>query len=146
MSDPHSQREHNQDPAAPSLEVRRVEFRSPAIWLAVAPEQWSTICWLATRYGWTLPRPASNRSTSECTFQVRGESAVELFIVLERIRKNYTDRELRAQYFGQRGWKAKLDSLVSFFASGGVAIFVCRLVGQFKDADTSEGTSSEVGD
>ncbi|MGO9463349.1 MAG: hypothetical protein ACLQVF_04200 [Isosphaeraceae bacterium] len=124
-----------EDRSATLFEVDRIELRSPAIWLAVAPDHWSTICWLATRHGWTLPRPASELSLkSEWTFEVRGDSAIKLSVILEIMGKSYTDRFLR-ELFGQSGWKDKLGSLASFFASRGVAIFVCRSKGQFEGAD-----------
>lgn len=113
---------------APLNKVDRVLLRSPAIWLDVAPDHWETICRLAIRHGWTLPRPTSDCSRSEWTFVVGRDSAIELSIALERIRTHYRDRELCEQFFGQRGWKSKLASLASFFASGGVAIFVCHSV------------------
>jgi hypothetical protein len=109
----------------PPLEVDHVVFVGPAIWVAVTPDHWSLICRLATRYGWLLPRSESKLTSEfEWTFAVRDESALELSKVLERIRGDYTDRELFEQFFGQCGWKQKLGSLASFFAGGGAAVFV----------------------
>jgi hypothetical protein len=124
-----------QDRSVTMLEVDRISLRSPAIWIAVSPEHWSMVCFLSTLHGWTLPRPARDlASNAELTFTVRGESATELATVLDIIISRYTDRVLR-ECFGRNGWKAKLGSLASFFASRGAAIFVCHSIVQSEDAD-----------
>jgi hypothetical protein len=121
--------------AVPPLKVDRVVLLGPATWVAFTPDQWTSICNLATRYGWSIPDLGGIAPSGiERAFEVRDELALELARALEGIRRDYTDRELSRQFFGRRGWKQKLGLLASFFACGGAAIFVCHASGSLGTA------------
>jgi hypothetical protein len=79
------QREEDRNVNVPALEVDRVILKGPALWIVVSPDQWSMICRLAMRYGWSMSCSESEvTSKSEWTFEVRDESAIALSQALER--------------------------------------------------------------
>ena len=107
------------------LAVTEVFLRGPALWFAITPDDWSILCHLARQYGWSPPQSMSHPTTNGgWMFKVEDKSAMELAAALANVRRDHTDRQLGQSYFGRRGWKDRLWGLISFFQSGGVAVFV----------------------